>query len=161
MTAHFYLLAAVLIFAAAAVMAADILMAAVSLALSSAVLAMVLFRLDAPWAGALELSVCAGLITVLFISTAGLLRKHEQFLKEPKKRFLALPLVLIAAGAALWFFGAHILAVLGPAAGNTAQNGNAAQILWQTRRADLLGQLCLFAAGVFAVRAFFTREGGK
>lgn len=46
----------------------DLLRAAVSLAVLSVILAGLFFKLGAPYAGAFELSVCAGLITVLFIS---------------------------------------------------------------------------------------------
>ncbi len=46
----------------------DILRAAIALAVLSVVLAAIFFKLGAPYAGAFELSVCAGLITVLFIA---------------------------------------------------------------------------------------------
>ena len=46
----------------------DILRAAIALAALSVVLAAIFFKLGAPYAGAFELSVCAGLITVLFIA---------------------------------------------------------------------------------------------
>lgn len=46
----------------------DLLRAAIALAVLSVALAAIFFRLGAPYAGAFELSVCAGLITVLFIA---------------------------------------------------------------------------------------------
>lgn len=46
----------------------DLLRAALCLAVLSVVLAGLFFKLGAPYAGAFELSVCAGLITVLFIA---------------------------------------------------------------------------------------------
>jgi NADH-quinone oxidoreductase subunit J len=46
----------------------DLLRAALSLAVLSVVLAALFFKLGAPYAGAFELSVCAGLVTVLFVA---------------------------------------------------------------------------------------------
>ncbi len=62
------------------VMIRDLLKAAVSLAALSAVLTVILFMLKAPLAAVFELSVCAGLITVVFVSTISMtkLRTKEQ-----------------------------------------------------------------------------------
>ena len=49
-----------------AVMARGLLRAAIALATTSVVLAIIMFRLDSPLAAVFELSVCAGLITVVF-----------------------------------------------------------------------------------------------
>lgn len=57
----------VLVGAVAAVISKNLLRAAVALGASSAALAVLFFFLDAPYAGAFELSVGAGLISVLFI----------------------------------------------------------------------------------------------
>ncbi len=46
----------------------DLVRAALSLAFMSALLAVLLFRLNSPYAAVFELSVVAGLITVLFVS---------------------------------------------------------------------------------------------
>ncbi len=51
----------------AAVISKNLLRSAVALGISSAALAALFFYLDAPFAGAFELSVGAGLISVLFI----------------------------------------------------------------------------------------------
>ncbi len=61
-------LVAVAICAVLAVHLRDILRAAVALAALSVVLAAIFFKLGAPYAGAFELSVCAGLVTVLFVA---------------------------------------------------------------------------------------------
>jgi len=52
----------------------DLLQSAILLGVSSAVLSIAFFIADAPIAAAFELVVCAGLITVLFISTISLTR---------------------------------------------------------------------------------------
>src|SRR5512139_2453979 len=56
----------------------DLLYVAVSLAAISAILALVLFMFGANIAGVFELSVCAGLITVLFIATVSLTKDSDQ-----------------------------------------------------------------------------------
>ena len=55
----------------------DLLQSAILLGISSAVLSMAFFIANAPIAAAFELVVCAGLITVLFISTISLTRGGE------------------------------------------------------------------------------------
>ena len=61
-------LVAIGICAVLAVHLRDILRAAIALAVLSVVLAAIFFKLGAPYAGAFELSVCAGLVTVLFVA---------------------------------------------------------------------------------------------
>ena len=56
----------------------DILRAAIALAVLSAVLAAIFFKLGAPYAGAFELSVCAGLITVLFVAAISSVRTRQE-----------------------------------------------------------------------------------
>lgn len=57
----------VLVGAIVAVLAESLIRAAVALGVGSAALATLLFLLNAPYAGGFELSVGAGLISVLFI----------------------------------------------------------------------------------------------
>jgi len=64
-----YVVAALILLAGAvvAVLSENLLRAAVALGTGSVALATLLFLLDAPYAGGFELSVGAGLISVLFI----------------------------------------------------------------------------------------------
>lgn len=69
------LLACVIVASAVtALRARNLIRAAVALGVGSAALAMVFFMLDAPYAGGFELSVGAGLISVLFIVAISLTR---------------------------------------------------------------------------------------
>jgi NADH-quinone oxidoreductase subunit J len=61
------ILAAALISAVAAVLLDNLLHAAIALGIGSALLAAAFFLLKAPYAGGFELSVGAGLISVLFV----------------------------------------------------------------------------------------------
>ena len=71
-----YSLLACIIVASAvtALRARNLIRAAIALGVGSAALAMVFFMLDAPYAGGFELSVGAGLISVLFIVAISLTR---------------------------------------------------------------------------------------
>ncbi len=55
----------------------DLLQSAIMLGVSSAILSIAFFIANAPIAAAFELVVCAGLITVLFISTISLTKGGE------------------------------------------------------------------------------------
>jgi uncharacterized MnhB-related membrane protein len=60
------------LFGILAVFVRETLIAAISLAALSATIALIFFRMSSPYAGVFELSVGAGLITALFISTLAL-----------------------------------------------------------------------------------------
>ena len=70
------LLLLLIIFLSLAVLVQDLLKSAISLALGSLSLSGVFFLLDSPFAGAFELSVGAGLITVLILVTISLTKNH-------------------------------------------------------------------------------------
>jgi len=74
MTISVYIVLAVVILVGAitAVLARNLLQAAVALGVGSAALATLFFLLNAPYAGGFELSVGAGLISVLFIIAVSL-----------------------------------------------------------------------------------------
>lgn len=74
MIAPVYILLATVILASAitAVLSRSLLRAAVALGVGSAALATLFFLLQAPYAGSFELSVGAGLISVLFIIAVSL-----------------------------------------------------------------------------------------
>ena len=142
-----------------AILTADLLRSAIGLAATSAILTLLLFRTGMPLAGVFELSVCAGLITVVFISTISLTKPatdaeaREAGLKR-WKRYVFLPLVLIGAGWLLCFKGL----TLGPAAVPKAVDVR--EILWVVRRFDLVGQILVILAGVFGVVVLFKAKGG-
>ena len=70
------------IFSILAVELKDLLKSAISLAVASAILAIIFYQLNAPYAAMFELSVCAGLITVLFASTINLTKGSEEHEEE-------------------------------------------------------------------------------
>lgn len=66
-----------------ALAAKNLVRAAVALGVGSAALAMMYFMLEAPYAGGFELSVGAGLISVLFIVAISLTASMEKQPDEP------------------------------------------------------------------------------
>jgi NADH-quinone oxidoreductase subunit J len=151
------LLAALLVAGVWTVMISDLLLAAIGLAISSAILTLILFHLGGPLAAVFELSVCAGLITVVFIATISLTKadscEDESWEKlRILKRFVLLPLVVALAGWGLAAAGMHAERIAPPPSG--AVEG-VRQTLWSMRRLDLLGQILIILAGVFGVVVLF------
>jgi len=81
--AHVVLAAVILIGAVTAVLSRNLLRAAVALGVGSAALAALFFLLSAPYAGGFELSVGAGLISVLFIVAISLTESMRGQRHEP------------------------------------------------------------------------------
>jgi len=144
---------------------AQILRAVIGLALVSVLLTVLMFQMGAPLAGVFELSVCAGLITVVFVSTISLTRPFVQKRDglARTRRFHPFILFVASVGALLWI-GSYGLDVTPEVAEAPA---DASQVLWSLRRLDLLGQAIVMLVGVFGVVVLFKRraqpgdEGGR
>ncbi|MCU0641324.1 MAG: hypothetical protein MUC35_04470 [Candidatus Margulisbacteria bacterium] len=133
-----------------------LLRAAIGLALTSVVLTIIMFRFNAPYAAAFELSVCAGLIPVIFISVISLTHRLplKEFLKRREdrlRRFWPLPLLLLAVAAGLFFVRIPLNITL-PWPETIA---DVRVVLWEYRRTYLFGQLMVLLAGVFGVLVLF------
>jgi len=131
----------------------DLLYVAVSLAAISAILALVLFRYGANIAGVFELSVCAGLITVLFISTVSLTRNSDRAVENRFPTCFVPLFVLIFTGVA--YFIIQWLAHALPATVVPQPSGTFQRVFWEIRSADIYGQVSLILAGVFGILALF------
>jgi NADH-quinone oxidoreductase subunit J len=143
------------------VLAADLLKSAIGLAVTSVVLAILMFRLLAPLAAVFELSVCAGLITVVFISVISLTRPGIEKNGAASIRlgkFIVLPLLVLGAGLALlWLkYQPDLSSVLA-----LPQQEDMRRVLWGERRLDLLGQVVVLLAGIFGVVVLFKERGKK
>jgi len=138
------------------VMTLNLLKSAIGLAVTSVILSLLLFRMDAPLAGVFELSVCAGLITVVFISVISLtkpLAAAEARARDRSrvKRFIFLPILIVIVGAVLYALRPHLDLPLPPAGLET----DVRQVLWNVRRLDLVGQILIILAGVFGIVILF------
>jgi NADH-quinone oxidoreductase subunit J len=132
-----------------------IMRAAIGLALTSVVLTLLLFHMGAPLAAVFELSVCAGLITVLFFSTIGMTRPLDAAgrVKERKtlsKRFHPAFAVCAVVGVLLWGSG-YVLEIAPPQGDSPAVR----DVLWGVRQLDLVGQILVMFVGVFGVVVLF------
>lgn len=135
-----------------AIRAARLITAALWLAAVSVQLAVMLFLLGAPEVAVIELSVGAGLVTVLFvfaISVAGELTKD---LPTIVPRPLAASLILFV----LILLTLFILPVADPAP--TAVEAAFATVLWQQRALDVWLQIALIFAGVLGMLGLLTEE---
>lgn len=141
------------------VMTGSLLLSAIGLALTSAVLTIIMFRLNSPLAAVFELSVCAGLISVVFISVTTLTQAQTrqevmQHAKDRLSRFKFLPVVLVLVALAL------IIANIKPDVPlpTPEQGMDVQRILWNERTLDLLGQVLVLLAGVFGVVILFKEK---
>jgi NADH-quinone oxidoreductase subunit J len=151
-----------------AVMATDILKSALALAMTSVFLAVVIFLLGSPLAAVFELSVCAGLITVVFISAISMIKPEghdrrediEQHRKRRLERYILLP-SLLAVVIIIVLMNRVDLPVfqLAEESGLTLS-----EIMWDERRVDLAGQAIMILVGVFGVvvlfKEYIKRKGG-
>lgn len=129
-----------------------LLRAAIWLASVSALVSILLYRLGAHEVAAIELSVGAGLVTVLFvfgISIAGEDAMTELAIVPRLARWgLAGAVMLLLA----WFI-MPVPDVLNPVA-----EGSFATVLWQERSLDVLVQIVLIFAGVLGVLGLLSQE---
>ena len=158
MTYHTLLFMLTTISAAAAVMAGDLLIGAIMLALVSIGASLILFDFMAPWAAVFELSVCAGLITVLFVGAVSLVRGNADADARNRVKFLVLPLAAAGAAIILWFTLPAFFEALSSGAMSASVNNPIGITLWDIRRPDLLGQTAMLAAGVFVIKSIFPRR---
>lgn len=155
---HNLLLALAVVFAVWAVMSPNLLTSAIMLALVSVSAALILFNFNAPWAAVFELSVCAGLITVLFIGGVSLVRADYERNPENRTAFYVLPLALAIVAIAAWFYVPPFFYELAGWRNMAAPEGSIGAALWDIRRADLLGQIVMLAAGVFVIKSIFPKK---
>ena len=158
MTLDLILLFGLILAALWTVMTVRLIRSIVGLALTSAILSVIMYRLKSPLAAVFELSVCSGLISVIFVTTVSFtqriskenlhIRRRERLL-----RFWYLPVILIAAGLLLSQyllvpqFNLHTLA--------PAKELDARNVLWHFRHLDLLGQVVMLLAGALGVVVLF------
>jgi len=150
------LLIGVVLFSVLAIALRDVLRSAISLAVASLLLGIVFFKMNAPYAGVFEISVVAGLITVLFILTIALTNAGEE-VRESRLVNWVFPLVFVAFVAVDALVMKSLLGKV-PALAAGAEAGTFGEVLWKGRTFDLVGQIAVILAGVFAVLALFRKR---
>jgi len=158
MTLHLAILISMVITSVFAAVSRNFIYAAMWLALLSVSVAVAMFSMNAPWAAVFELSVCAGLITVLFAGTASMLGRGTRYAQNERRFMKLLPVGLLVFGVCLWVISYPYAALLKPSQITQTTPMLVGDIIWQLRYKDLIGQICIFIAGVLMVKTFF---GGK
>ena len=153
------LLGALLLGALATVLLRQIVKAAIALAFTSIVLTILMFRLGAPWAAVFELSVCAGLITVIFVGAISLVKPATEQEEKEQLVFLLrryLPMLALLLVLGVWLSLLKPTAV--PLPPPEAVAWDFRQLLWSVRPLDLLGQIMVMLAGVWGVVVLFKEK---
>jgi NADH-quinone oxidoreductase subunit J len=150
------LIVTLVIFAVWTVMTTRLPRSAMGLAITSAILAIIMFRLDSPLAAVFELSVCAGLISAIFISILSLMRRlsvedRAVRQKEHFRKYWLLPMLIVLAVIAL--SQVHLPVINLPQVSTT--EGDVRIVLWNLRRLDLLGQIVILLTGAIGVVVLF------
>jgi NADH-quinone oxidoreductase subunit J len=151
MTVSILILFALVLAALITVMTPRLLGAIIGLAVTSAMVSIVLFRLNAPLAAVFELSVGAGLIPAIFLSVIGMTQRLTPEAvslrrKEKLRIYWVLPIIVILVGVAL----TQIHFVVQPAAAVPGAE-DVRTVMWNLRHMDLLGQILILLGGSFGM----------
>ena len=155
-----------IVFGMLAILTRSLLKAAISLAATSVALTAIMFWMGAWVAAVFELSVCAGLITVIFISSITLIKPltNVEIIERTKnriKKYIYLPIILGIAFIVLvilWVNGFVPFTDLLVASDDGVSVGNA---IWNFRQLEVLGQIIIILAGVFGVIILFKERSAK
>lgn len=140
----------------------DLLYAVISLGLLSVFTSVLFYSLGSPYASIIELSIGAGLITILFMATISLV-------EQPKPRkgnifglsFLNVMGIAVIAIAALWI-GFSLVKGGGPSlVAALVPSGTLPETLWGNRLLDVFGLGIIIFTAAIGIGALFRTEGGK
>lgn len=157
MVLEIILLSLLLISALITVYARSLARSAIGLGMISAMLTILMFRLNAPYAAAFELSVATGLITVIFISAISFTKpltsqEEKDKSKERIKRYIYLPIILAIVAYLLWNNVGFSNILI---SSKQFYNSNFRIVLWEQRQFDLLGQVIILLVGIYSVIVLF------
>jgi uncharacterized MnhB-related membrane protein len=140
------IVAAIFVCALMAIREERLLISALWLAGTSAMAALIMYRLGAPEVAVIELSVGAGLVTVLFVFAINIAGEDMPSLRSLVPAPLAWIVALGAIGLGTWM----ALPVLGGPL-TVPETVPFATVLWEHRSLDVLLQVVLIIGGVLAV----------
>ncbi len=136
-----------------AVMAVRLLSSMLYLACVSALVSIMLYRLGAVEVAVIELSVGAGLVTVLFVYALSVVGEDARDLISVIPKPLAWVVVLVAAGLVGW--------MTFPTLPRPALDGilSLKEAMWQRRALDVWVQIALIFSGVMGVLGLLAESG--
>jgi uncharacterized MnhB-related membrane protein len=130
-----------------------LMIAALWLAVSSALLAALFYIMGAPEIGVIELSVGAGLVTVLLVFAISVAGNEPQDMRQLLPRPVSWGLALVAFGLLAWKVLPALVTL--PTA---ASSVTFTEALWQQRSLDVLVQIVLIFAGVLGFLGLLSPE---
>ena len=151
-----------IVFALQAVRVKRLVRSALWLAGVSAIVSILLFRMGAHEVAVIELSVGAGLVTVLMVFAIAIAGEDAMGGQAVVPRWLAAALVLAALVAAGWHFSAavaagwHFSAAVAPAV--PVGEPPFSTVLWEQRGLDTLVQVGLIFAGTMGVLGLLSEK---
>lgn len=148
-----------------AVSYARVIRGAILLGIVSMLVSIVLFVLTTPLAAIFELSVCSGLITVIFVSVISLtVPPDEQQRKKNtvtmRKKMMMLAILVAVCLMSLYVLSSENIGFI-PIMNNTQENMDTRDTIWNLRHVDLVGQALILLAGLFAVVVLFKPDKDK
>lgn len=139
-----------------------LIISAICLAVTSALLAMIMYAEGAHLAAVMELSVCSGLITVIFVSAISLVHpltsgEWKEYVRRRRVRFIALPVIIMAIAAAMlaWPLG------FDAGIARTIADTDVRQVMWTQRPFDLIGQIAIILTGALGIVVLFKPNGDR
>jgi len=158
---HIFLLFLVVITSVFAVSHFRIIRGAILLGAVSFLISIILFMLKAPIAAMFELSVCAGLITVIFISVISItnppyIDQRKQNRISMWKKIIALLSIILICGICIYLLDEKNIAFI-PVMQSASASLTTKDSLWNMRHVDLIGQALILLTGIFAVVVLFKK----
>jgi uncharacterized MnhB-related membrane protein len=150
------ILAGLLVCAVQAIRAKRLLSSALWLAGASALTALLLYLLGAPYVAVIELSVGAGLVTVLFVFAINIAGEEAIELHSMLPRPLSWALIIVAVLLLGWMILPGLLPL--PPSGPQLSFH---EILWSDRKLDILLQVVLIFSGVLGVLGLLSEGPGR
>jgi NADH-quinone oxidoreductase subunit J len=137
------------------IMTTRLLRAVIGLALTSVLISAMMFRLDSPIAAVFELSVCAGLISVIFFTTISFTQRltperYQMRKRERIMKFWFLPVACV--GLVVLLLQYKVKPDFSMAKGVP---GDVRDVMWNLRHLDIFGQIAILLTGVFGVAVLF------
>jgi NADH:ubiquinone oxidoreductase subunit 6 (subunit J) len=153
-----YILVAVGIIVAAllAILSKRLLVSALWLALTSALVSVMAYLLGAAQIAVIELSVGAGLVTVLFVFAINMAGEERALITSLIPKPLAWILVLVAIGLLGYMIVPKLMTGY-----PIVQQADLANILWTERYLDILLQIALIFCGVLGMIGLFADDAVK
>lgn len=142
------LILAMVVFAVQSIRTRQLLISAVWLAFVSALLSVLLYLYGAPIVAVIELSVGAGLVTVVFVFSVAIAGEDAVWVRSLVPKPLAIGLPVLLALLFAWYLSAPVVSV-GSTAGVTEPTLSV--VLWDQRGLDMLVQVVILFSGTLGV----------